>query len=201
MELARTHREAFLKYGASNRVMEADYNIKVNFQTSKQVDGLKDVLEALKDRGYLYRERYIYRTENGKIAAKELEQIFFVKPSQIALSRRFVSDFVLELDATFNTNDLGLLLFVAVGITHTERSFPVAFSFGGHEDQESFRFFFHCLKELIFVDDVPLPRVLVSDQAGGLLSVVDTSLPCVISQLCEWHGAENVRKRVASKKY
>jgi hypothetical protein len=92
------------------------------------------MLEALKNRGYLYRERYIYRTENGKIAAKELEQIFFVKQSQIALSKRFVSDFMLELDVTFNTNDLGLLLFIAIRITHTERSFPAAFSFGGQEN-------------------------------------------------------------------
>jgi hypothetical protein len=44
IKLARTHRETFLKYGASNRVIEAAgikldrksyYNIKVNFQTSK----------------------------------------------------------------------------------------------------------------------------------------------------------------------
>jgi hypothetical protein len=44
MKLARTHRETFLKYGASNRVIKTAgvkldrksyYNIKINFQTSK----------------------------------------------------------------------------------------------------------------------------------------------------------------------
>jgi hypothetical protein len=58
MELARTHREAFLKYGVSNRVIEAAgirldrksyYNIKVNYITSKQVDGLKGILDAFKN--------------------------------------------------------------------------------------------------------------------------------------------------------
>jgi hypothetical protein len=108
---------------------------------------------------------------------------------------------VLELDATFNTNNLGLLLFVAVGITHTERSFPAAFAFGGVEDGATFRFFFECLKELIFINNIPLPRVLVSDQASGLMTVIDDSLLNTISQLCEWHGAENIRKKVASKRY
>jgi len=42
---------------------KAYYNIKINYITSKQVDGLKNILETLKDRGYIYRERYIYRTE------------------------------------------------------------------------------------------------------------------------------------------
>jgi hypothetical protein len=58
MELARTHREAFLKYGVSNKIMKTAgirldrksyYNIKINYIISKQVDRLKSVLDALKN--------------------------------------------------------------------------------------------------------------------------------------------------------
>jgi MULE transposase domain len=70
---------------------------------------------------------------------------------------------VLELDVTFNTNNLGFLLFVAVGITYIERSFSAAFAFGGAENGVIFRFFFECLKELIFIDNIFFFRVLVSD--------------------------------------
>jgi MULE transposase domain len=88
---------------------------------------------------------------------------------------------VFELDATFNTNNLGLLLFVAVGITHTERSFPAAFAFGGAEDGVIFRFFFECFKELIFINNISLSRVFVSDQALGLMIIIDDSLSNTIS--------------------
>jgi hypothetical protein len=92
---------------------------------------------------------------------------------------------MLELDATFNTNNLGLLLFVVIRITHTGRSFPAAFAFGGVENGAIFGFFFECLKELIFIDEISFPRVFVSDQASGLITVIDNSLLNTISQLCE----------------
>jgi hypothetical protein len=99
--------------------------------------------------------------------------------------RRFVSDFVFKLNATFNTNNLGLLLFVAVKITHIERSFSTAFAFGGAENGVTFRFFFECLKELIFINEISLSRVFVNNQALNLITVIDDNLPNTISQLCE----------------
>src|SRR6266498_1726757 len=68
--------------------------------------------------------------------------------------RRFVSNFALEIDATFNTNRLKMLLFILVGITHIEKSFPGAFSFEGVENAESFTFIFKYLRELVFIDDI-----------------------------------------------
>jgi hypothetical protein len=108
---------------------------------------------------------------------------------------------MLKLDITFNTNNLRLLLFVAVGITHIKRLFFAAFAFGGVKDSVIFRFFFECFKELIFIDNIFFSRVLVSDQASGLIIIIDNSLLNTISQLCEWHGAENIRKKIASKRY
>ena len=56
-----------------------------------------------------------------------------------------------------------MLLFVLVGITYTEKSFPSAFSFEDTEDAESFTFIFKCLRKLVFIDDIPSFKVLVSD--------------------------------------
>jgi hypothetical protein len=117
------------------------------------------------------------------------------------LLRRFVSDFILKLNITFNTNNLEFLLFVAVGITHIERSFFVAFAFGGAKNDAIFRFFFECLKKLIFINNIPLPRVLVNNQALDLITVIDDSLSNTISQLYELHGIENIRKKIISKRY
>jgi hypothetical protein len=33
------------------------------------------------------------------------------------------------------------------------------------------------------------------------MTVIDNSFLNTISQLCEWHGAENIRKKIASKRY
>jgi hypothetical protein len=92
---------------------------------------------------------------------------------------------VLKLDTTFNTNNLGLLLFVTVKITYTGKSFPAAFAFGDVKNDVIFRFFFECLKELIFINEIPFSRVLISDQALGLIIIIDDSLLNTISQLCE----------------
>jgi hypothetical protein len=83
---------------------------------------------------------------------------------------------VFKLNVTFNTNNLGLLLFVAVEITYIKRSFPAAFAFGGVKDGAIFRFFFECLKELIFINNIFFSRVLISNQALNLITVIDDSL-------------------------
>ena len=45
------------------------------------------------------------------------------------LARRFVSSFVVETDATFNTNQLNLPLSVLVGVTNIGKTFPAAYCY------------------------------------------------------------------------
>ncbi|SRR6266536_3932997 len=97
--------------------------------------------------------------------------------------RRFVSNFALEIDAIFNTNRLKMLLFILIRITHIEKSFPGAFSFGGVEDTESFTFIFKYFRELVFIDDISFFKVLVSDQVIELISIIFIEQPETISQL------------------
>jgi MULE transposase domain. len=75
---------------------------------------------------------------------------------------------MLEVDTTFNTNNLRLPLTVLTGITNTGNSFPVAFCFVPSESKASFDFVFEKLKELVW-DEYPPPKVIVGDQAKDFL--------------------------------
>ena len=137
-----------------------------------------------------------------------------------------MSGFLLETDATFNTNKLNLPLSVLVGITNTDLSFPVAYCYITSESAECFTFIFECMKELIFHDDCPGPGVILGDFAAGLTvamqrkakaPAIDLDAALTIArevaenlnqstmkageercvlQLCTWHAAEAIKKRL-----
>lgn len=58
---------------------------------------------------------------------------------QIRFARRFVSGFMYETDATFNTNDLELPLSVMVGLDSTSTAFPMAYCYITLESAVSFK--------------------------------------------------------------
>jgi hypothetical protein len=98
-------------------------------------------------------------------------------------------DQVFLVDGTFQTNRLGLVLLVVVGVINTNRNFPVAYSFAKSEAKVSFEFLFDCLKRFIFVDDIADARVVLGDQAAGLIAAMLVSLPSYKLQHCSWHIA------------
>ncbi|KJZ68301.1 hypothetical protein HIM_12309 [Hirsutella minnesotensis 3608] len=113
--------------------------------------------------------------DQGRRTARVLEHLFFCSSEQIRLGRRFVSGFLMQSDATFNTNSLHLPLSVMVGITNTGKTFPLAFAFIKSESAEAFEFVNAQLAELIWLS-----------LRGGEQ----------ILQLCEWHAAESIKKRL-----
>lgn len=66
------------------------------------------------------------------------------------MGQRFVSDFVLQTDATFNTNELNMPLSIFVRITSTMFSFSLAYTFISSESAEAFKFVNAYCKELFF---------------------------------------------------
>ena len=84
---------------------------------------------------------------------------------------------------------------------NTNRNFPVAYSFAKSKVKASFEFLFDCLKRFIFVDDITNARVVLDDQAAGLIAAVLDSLPRYKIQHCSWHIAQNIKKRLADKRY
>ena len=140
------------------------------------------------------------------------------------MGRRFVSSFVVQTDATFNTNELNMPLSILVGITNTMSSFPLAYTFISSESAEAFKFVNACCKELFFWDDCPGPAVMLGDFSLGLsaamvrkagISVVEAGMSqayelvnhldalgsdCTV-QLCSWHVAEALKVRLIKKGY
>ena len=71
---------------------------------------------------------------------KVIEDLFFCSSEQIRLARKFVSSFIYETDATFNTNELRMPLSILVGILDTGKTFPLGLYFITSETTASFEF-------------------------------------------------------------
>ncbi|MGH7240163.1 MAG: transposase, partial [Candidatus Saccharimonadales bacterium] len=115
-------------------------------------------------------------------------------------ARRFTPDWMIQVDGTFNTNRIRMPLIDCLGVSNTGKSFVFAFAFVTSESSENWAFVLQCLEQTVF-DGVPLPRVVIADQGLGLRSIFTTIWPDCILQFCEWHAAENVRRRLANKRY
>ena len=90
---------------------------------------------------------------------------------QIKLARRFVSGFIYETNATFNTNSLKLLLSVMVGINNTRATFPIAYCYITSESAASFKWIVEQLTKLAF-QDCPKPTLIVRDFLKGLRATI-----------------------------
>jgi len=106
-----------------------------------------------------------------------VQDIFFINNAQIALRRRFVSDFLYKTDATFNTNELCLLLSVIVGITNTSKTFPLAYCYITSESAKSFDFVVGELTKYVFYD-CPEAAVICADFTKGLRATIAARALC-----------------------
>ena len=110
-------------------------------------------------------------------------------------------------------------LSVLLGITNTRSSFTAAYRFISSESKESFLFMFACMEELMFYDLCVGPNVILGDFAAGLGAMVkavnprekpggeaesawemsqamDASRTDYTLQLCSWHAAEAIKKKL-----
>ena len=123
----------------------------------------------LEDHQFHTQVRYEHTIDdNGeRTGARVVQDIFFINDAQIALARRFVSGFLYEMDATFNTNELRLPLSTMVGITNTGKTFPMAYCYITSESAKSFDFVSGELTKYIFYD-CPEAAVICADFTKGL---------------------------------
>ena len=106
----------------------------------------------------------------------------------------------MEIDTTFNTNNLKLPLTILTAISNTGDSFPMAFSYLPSKSKVRFDFIFESLKELAW-EEYPPPFVVIGDQAKGLAALLPDSMPDSVSQYCEWHAFENIKKLLIDRGY
>jgi hypothetical protein len=186
------------------------YNtVRHNRPSADDCQTIQGLLVALADAGFLWRSRVEYEEDPaGNVISQKLVQIFFMNKQQVVLAQRFVAGFVLVVDDTFNTNSLQLPLLIAVGITNSGKTFPVAFSYCPSESKESYDFFFQSLKEEAFACDIQSLKVVVGDQAGGLIASLNPASPSpnrpfpgVQLQHCNWHAVESMKAKYRKSGY
>lgn len=125
-------------------------------------------LDTLESKSFHIRCLKKYLVEENVRQRQVIEAFLFCSPEQIEMGRIFVSNFVVQTDARFNTNELNMPLSILVGITNTMSSFPLAYTFISSESAEAFKFVNACYKENFFWDDCPGAAVMLGDFSLGL---------------------------------
>jgi hypothetical protein len=164
---ARNMRIAMVSYSNSQCVLQMEglsftidpityrNTVWYDWPSADDCQAIRSLLVALVDIGFLWRSRVEYGEDPAdNVISQKLSQIFFMNKQQVVLARRFVAGFVLVIDGTFNTNSLRLPLLIAVGITNSGKTFPVAFSYRPSGSKERNDFFFQSLKEEAFAGDI-----------------------------------------------
>src|SRR5204863_3632975 len=121
--------------------------------TLTRQEELEYILQLLEDEGLhvRFREEYILDSD-GERTGRVIKDLFWISAEQIKMARRFVSGFMYETDATFNTNRLKLPLSIMVGIDNCGQTFPMAYCYITSESAASFKFIAEQLTDLAFYD-------------------------------------------------
>ncbi|KAL2043431.1 hypothetical protein N7G274_003737 [Stereocaulon virgatum] len=181
-------------------------------------------LKTLETRGFHVRIKEKYLVEDNTRRGQGIQFFFFCNSDQVLFARRFASQFIVITDATFTTNANELPLSVIVCVTNTLRSFPIAYCFIASESADAFVFINECIRELFFHDSCRGPAVILGDFAAGLTAAMaakrqmnideagmaisqelaatlDEAGSKVFLQLCSWHAAEAIKKRLIREGY
>lgn len=178
VQIAATHR-GVIGYKDSDEILEREglklgrkeyYNLDLDrkARTTKLTpqEELQVLMDNLESHGYHARVREDYETKELQ-RQRIVRDIFFISNEQIRQARRFVSGFMYETDATFNTNSLRMPLSVMVGINNIGKTFPMAFCYITSESAISFKWVSEQLTDLIFYDCL-WPMVVCGDFSKGL---------------------------------
>jgi hypothetical protein len=181
------------------------YNIARQQAMPMTQDGLMSLIAVLEQDNWTYRSFWEYiRTPTsavaGEVTARVLKAVFFTNDALIKLARKFTPDWMIQVDGTFNTNRIRMPLIDCLGVTNCGKSFLFAFCFVTSESSDNWGFALDCLASTVF-EGLPLPRVVIADQGLGLRSCFSDIWPHCQLQFCEWHAAENVRRRLAAQRY
>ena len=102
-------------------------------------------LQQAEDFRVIALETYQWNEHSAIRERRVIDAIFFCSSEQITLARRFISGWMMEVDATIGTNDLRMPLSVCVGIINTSKTFPACYCFILGEREDAFTFQFRCM--------------------------------------------------------
>ena len=190
-------RHLFLSQGISSIISSRQYyNLGKRLSKDLQQHDTPGALIAVFDKlGWQYSWRTQTQSDDNGIEINKILQVAFWNPQILHYARRFTSNALLIVDATFRTNRKGLPLMVAAGISNTGRTFPALYSWAPEEDADSYTFFFKVLRDEVY-HGCPEPAVVLTDLSGGMTAAYDTQkcLPHSKLQYCSWHAVMAMKK-------
>jgi hypothetical protein len=99
------------------------------------------LLRTLEDQQFVYRTRFKVKIDKlNKPISRKLVQLFFAYREQLNAATRFIADWVIVINGTFNINKLRLPLLIYVEVLSTNSTFPMAFLYCSFESSESIAF-------------------------------------------------------------
>lgn len=133
---------------------------------------LELLLRDLKREGLHLRSRTKYILDEQGLPTKQvIQDLFQMSLEQIKLARWFVSGFIYETNATFNTNCLKMPLSVMVDIDNTSKTFLIVYCYITLESTMSFKWIAEQLTDLAFYD-CPKAALIYKDFSKGLRAAV-----------------------------
>jgi MULE transposase domain len=203
-------RSAHLSFRQAERVLwgqdlkidrKTYYNLARQEAMPMTQDGLLSLVAVLEQGNWTYRSFWEYiRDPTGAVTSRVLKAVFFTNDELMKLARKFTPDWMIQVDGTFNTNRIRMPLIDCLGVSNTGKSFLFAFCFVTSESSDNWGFTLDSLAHTVY-DGLPLPRVVIADQGMGLRACFSEIWPACTLQFCEWHAAENVRRRLATQRY
>lgn len=135
-------------------------------------------------------DEHHYVTYNQREAASgRVLELFWSHPDGSRLAQCFPT--ILLLDCTYKTNQWGMTLFHAVGMTSTTQSFTIAYCFMSAEKEENYVWALERLRQLYSPNH--LPSVIVTDDDLQLQNAVSL-IPEATRLLYTFHISCNVSK-------
>ena len=98
------------------------------------------------------------------------------------------------MENTSKTNKYRKPLFEIVGMTSTELTFTIVFTYMEYEQTNSFCWVLEKLKQMFVKKDL-CPQVILTDRYLAFMKAVEVVFPTIINLLCRFHINKNVGMR------
>ncbi|KAK2366952.1 PKS-NRPS hybrid synthetase [Trifolium repens] len=140
--------------------------------------------------------KYVTWNRRRNDGSDVLSDIFWAHPESIKLLNLF--PIVLVMDCTYKTNKYRqpLLQVQVIGITSTDLTFAVGFSYMESEKTDNYRWALEKLRELFIKKDI-FPQVILTVRELALMNAIEIVFPHSVNMLCTWHIYKNVFARIS----
>ena len=140
----------------------------------------------------LKENKYVYFIRE-KCESQTIQDIFWTHPTSVKLFNNFPTTLI--MDSTYKTKFYKMPLFEIIGVTSTDMTYSIGFSFMTSEKADNFTWALQMLLKLLKPNSY-MPKVVVTDRDMTLMNVVANDLPDNSAILCYFHVGKNVRAKI-----